>query len=365
MIRKVVNLVRIKEYSEVIEAVVESPVGVDLENETNLPALWSCLIGHRITPAQESEMDQGIKVFPSDFDPRKHAHLPVVSLNVLGKPDPLPRTKPVVNAKHPPRRRNTVRNTATLTRDIEQYEVKQMIVQASIIKEIRAAGGDELWWGSPQVPVEADEYLDEEFTIDIEPYNARLHTHLPFVFLDGTPSVADVEPPHAFLSGWQPSSCPTKKDVEESLRTAKLIESEPKQCYFNARSVLRSLPEYSDAVYVEGYVVTSLGVLMEHGWLVRNETIVDPTLPTDDVVYFPGLEFRGRDGIRGFLCTDYGGECNGHPFHWAFGFAGRESDTFRASFGTARGYQSAKLGHPPERALPPARKRTRLPRPEK
>lgn len=211
------------------------------------------------------------------------------------------------------------------------------------------------------MPVEADEYLDEEFTIDMESYHARQHMHLPFVFLDGPPSVAELSPTDTFLSGWRPSSCPTRKDVAESLRTGELIGAEPKQCYFNARSVLRSLPEYSDAAYVEGYVVTGRNDLMEHGWLLRNEAVVDPTLPTDDVVYFPGLEFRGRQQIRDFLRTDHGRQCNGHPFHWAFGASGRKSETFRAAFDKARTHQAEKQSCPLERALPKARKRARLP----
>jgi len=365
MIRKVVNLVRIRENEEIIEAVVESPVAVDLANETHLADLWSRLVDHGITPTQGGEMDQGIRVFPADLDTRKHAHLPVVSLRALGKTDPLPRTQPVVNAKHPRRRRLTVRSTVTLTRDVEQYEVKQMVVQASTNKEIQAASGDDLWLGSPQVPVETDEYQNEEFTIDMESYNARQHKHLPFVFLDAAPSVADLKPPATFLSGWQPSSCPTKKNVAESLRAGKLIKAEPTQCWFNARSVIRSLPEYSDAVYVEGYVVSDQNDLMEHGWLVQNEAVVDPTLPTDDLTYFPGLEFHGRQQIRDFLDTDYGRRGNGLPLHWAFGVAGRKSPTFREAYDKAIEYQASKQSRISEKALPRGKKRTRLPRPQK
>ena len=39
------------------------------------------------------------------------------------------------------------------------------------------------------------------------------------------------------------------------------------------------------------------GLPMEHGWIVRDEVVIDPTLPDAEVVYFPGREFQGRDGI--------------------------------------------------------------------
>lgn len=332
MIRKVVNLVRHKTFTEMIEAVVESPRELD---PTNLEDLWSCLLGHRIEPDVADDTDWGIQAFSCDYDPGKHAHLPVVNLHALADFDPLPRLPSVNGSKHPRKRRLTVRSWVLLTRDSEQYQVKQMVVQASTTAEIETADATDLWWCTPHVPVEPDEYLLDEFAIETAPYCARGHTGIPFVYLDRLPSPAKLSAPNRILSGWEPSLCPAKKDVAESQRTAELIRARPQECYFNARAVLRSLPDYSDAAYVEGFIVADCSIPIEHGWIVRNGTIVDPTLPTDAVAYFPGLEFRGRQEVRDFLQTEHGRTSNSHPFHLAFGLNGFMSQSFRSAFDQA------------------------------
>jgi hypothetical protein len=39
---------------------------------------------------------------------------------------------------------------------------------------------------------------------------------------------------------------------------------------------------------------------LEHGWIAEDSAVMDPTLPKEEVVGFPGLEFPGR------ACLDRG-----------------------------------------------------------
>ncbi len=39
------------------------------------------------------------------------------------------------------------------------------------------------------------------------------------------------------------------------------------------------------------------GFAIEHGWIEKDGMVIDPTLPTDEIVYFPGLRFRGQYGL--------------------------------------------------------------------
>ena len=86
------------------------------------------------------------------------------------------------------------------------------------------------------------------------------------------------------------------KDIVESQRLKKIMGSKAKQCYGNAFRVVLTVPEYADAEYVEGLMVNS-GLVFEHGWVEKDGVIVDPTLPEQPLIYFPGLRFRGQQGL--------------------------------------------------------------------
>src|SRR4051812_25260461 len=97
-----------------------------------------------------------------------------------------------------------------------------------------------------------------------------------------------------FISRWQPVSHIIDKDETESERVGQKIRACAKQCWFNARRVVLKLEDYRGASYVEGWCITESGLQMEHGWVIREGKIIDPTLPTRNIHYFPGLEFVGR-----------------------------------------------------------------------
>jgi hypothetical protein len=80
-------------------------------------------------------------------------------------------------------------------------------------------------------------------------------------------------------------------DVQESVRVKRLVRSKPKQCYLNAARVILGIPEYANADYVEGLAVLAKVMVIEHGWVEKDGVIIDPTLPHDDLHYFPGLRF--------------------------------------------------------------------------
>jgi hypothetical protein len=136
-----------------------------------------------------------------------------------------------------------------------------------------------------------------------------------------------------FLRGWQPSSHPTGKDEAESERVGRKIRAIMKQCWFNARRVVLRLDEYTEASYIEGYAFSKKGFPpFEHGWVVRDGVIIDPTLPTSIRAYFPGLEFVGRAGIEEFLRTEQGKRCRKSPFLYAFGWGGQDSPSMGRAY---------------------------------
>lgn len=130
---------------------------------------------------------------------------------------------------------------------------------------------------------------------------------------------------------WQPVE-PFATDVDrtESLRLHQ--RAIPKQCWFNARWVIQRLPEYHEASYVEGWAMDEIGMAFEHGWIVKGGKIVDPTLPTQVTVYFPGLEVKGRKGIEEFLATAAGRKCKRSPFFYAFGWGGMQHPGMRLAW---------------------------------
>lgn len=87
--------------------------------------------------------------------------------------------------------------------------------------------------------------------------------------------------------------------------------------------------DHAGASYIEGWAVCDSGMLIEHGWLVRDGVLLDPTLPTGVDAYFPGLEFRGRQEIKDFYATPRGKKCRTSPLFYAYGWGGRFSPTMR------------------------------------
>jgi len=98
------------------------------------------------------------------------------------------------------------------------------------------------------------------------------------------------------------------------------------------------LPDYSQAGYVEGWAVVDSGLLIEHGWVAKDGTVIDPTLPEDKIVYFPGLEFSGRDGIEAFMATKDGKKCKKTPLFYSFGWGGSNHAGYQQAFQDAKTY---------------------------
>lgn len=343
MIRKTVHLVRNTILNEEIQAIVEFS-SEEIIEPLEPADLWVLLTSQGVFPVID-ETDTGIRVFVSDLDLSKHGHLRVIDVTATNTPSSaLPSVaRPTPTHADAAELCQSVRKLVTLTRDFEQYEVKQAIVEAPTESAIEALDGDEFWWRHPEIEVRVGEQLPAEFAIETEDFNADWHGDLPLVVLAGPLAPTDALPPASFLSGWEPTSKTDETDKIESERAARIVGSEPNQCYWNARKVIRALPDYSDAFYVEGFVVTHEGAVFEHGWIVKDGKIVDPTI-LEDTTYFPGLEFQGSDQIREFLETEWGNRANGRPFHHAFGKGGVGSPSFVASFRQAKHHLSSAFG---------------------
>ncbi|MCP4418551.1 MAG: hypothetical protein GY805_18180 [Chloroflexi bacterium] len=67
------------------------------------------------------------------------------------------------------------------------------------------------------------------------------------------------------------------------------IGAVPNQCYDNAFAALPHAPETAE--YVEGFLVSSEGVPVEHAWLMIGDgTVIDPPLPDKSGSYIPIIQ---------------------------------------------------------------------------
>jgi len=129
------------------------------------------------------------------------------------------------------------------------------------------------------------------------------------------------------------------KDIVESQRVRKIVRSKAKQCYANAAKVILALPEYADAEYVEGLAVIEKAVVIEHGWVERDGVIVDPTIPSKPLDYFPGLRFQGQRGLAEALKIPKPERTDeDFPIFFRFGWGGIDSPEFRAALTAAYRY---------------------------
>jgi hypothetical protein len=117
------------------------------------------------------------------------------------------------------------------------------------------------------------------------------------------------------------------KDVKESKRARKLVGAKAHRCYLNAFRVIQEVPEYANADYVEGMAVLG-GLPVEHGWVEKDGIIIDPTLPDNDGVYFPGIRYRGGYGLSLALQHFNNTEL---PFFRQCGWGGVDSPEFKAA----------------------------------
>jgi len=101
--------------------------------------------------------------------------------------------------------------------------------------------------------------------------------------------------------------------------------------------VVQDVPGYEEADYVEGVIVTVKDVVTEHGWVELNGVIVDPTLPDDELLYYPGLRFRGRQGISGAMRIPKPRDLDDLPILDRFGEGGSDSPEFVAAWFAAYG----------------------------
>jgi hypothetical protein len=120
---------------------------------------------------------------------------------------------------------------------------------------------------------------------------------------------------------------PQRFDREESMRLRERMKVYDKECYHNARRAIMRLKGYESATYVEGFAATVLGFPVEHGWIVREGLIIDPTLPDLVEKYFPGIEVQGREGLKAFY-TLHGRKYSRTPLFYAFGWGGADHPGF-------------------------------------
>jgi len=126
------------------------------------------------------------------------------------------------------------------------------------------------------------------------------------------------------------------KDKKESTRTKRLVRSRPKRCYHNAFRVIFEIPDYANADYVEGLAVIGRVLVIEHGWVEKDGVIIDPTLPDKDLDYFPGLRFKGQQGVAEAMRIPKPKHTKeDFPIFYRFGWGGIDSPEFRGALAAA------------------------------
>lgn len=129
------------------------------------------------------------------------------------------------------------------------------------------------------------------------------------------------------------------KNKSESASVRRLIRSRPQQCYYNAFRTIFEVPDYARAEYVEGLAVIEKAMVIEHGWIEKDGVIVDPTLPNDDLDYFPGLRFTGQRGVAEAMRIPKPKRTReDFPIFYRFGWGGIESPEFRSALVAAYRY---------------------------
>ncbi len=122
------------------------------------------------------------------------------------------------------------------------------------------------------------------------------------------------------------------KNVEESHRAGKAIRAKKQCCYLNSFRVIQEVPGYSAAIYVEGIAVQVTqggGWTFEHGWIEKDGEIIDPTLPSQELVYFPGLRLIGERGLAEALAIPKPKIAKeDFPIFYRFGWGGSGSPEF-------------------------------------
>jgi len=120
----------------------------------------------------------------------------------------------------------------------------------------------------------------------------------------------------------------TFKNYEESHRLSDLIWSDPNLCYHNSFLVLLDISGYQDATYVEGIAVNEAGLMIEHGWIEKDNEVLDPTLPFEQMTYFPGLRFDGLVEISKAMHSipKSDGTDEDFPIFYRFGWGGKDSE---------------------------------------
>lgn len=125
---------------------------------------------------------------------------------------------------------------------------------------------------------------------------------------------------------------PTPKNISLSQKLASHGSEffAKRHCYSNCFNAVTMVPEYGCSTYVEGFAFNGL-LCVEHAWLEINGEIVDPTLLSQRMVYFPGLRFEGCKQLSDALKIKKENVSADLPIFYRFGFGGHESKSFHSA----------------------------------
>jgi hypothetical protein len=93
---------------------------------------------------------------------------------------------------------------------------------------------------------------------------------------------------------------PLPIDIAASKLLRKHIHAIPKKCFSNSIRALISIHAndmeignhvFESPVYVEGWAVDQIGLVLEHGWIEDRGQMIEVTLEMPFLAYFPGVRY--------------------------------------------------------------------------
>lgn len=135
------------------------------------------------------------------------------------------------------------------------------------------------------------------------------------------------------------------KNVSLSQTLREKVGARPQQCFHNAYLVVANERDFINATYVEGIAVDKCGFIIgEHGWIVKEGEIIDPTLPDDDLLYFPVLQFEGHAALCRAMWEIPKRSEEDWPIMWRFGWIPGHLPERDRAWQAAREYSNSVIG---------------------
>ena len=131
-----------------------------------------------------------------------------------------------------------------------------------------------------------------------------------------------------------------KFNPEISRELSQRINAKLGECYNNA---FRALPMLPGSLYIEGYAILDIGMIVEHGWIEYRGETIDPTWPEGALWYEPGLKYSLGELLNVLANVPEEIEEIELPIFYRFGLGGNRSPEMREANSRALAHIGVEL----------------------